>query len=260
LDRDPHADRQTGFDRKDWMERTQHGRSAPIPTVVGIMDRDSWNARTDNIVVVDPRKRRLTWIPRDLWSAVADDRINEAFARGGHDVFQAAIRQIGLPARASLVVLRTAVERFLSGLRITIPVDRPRRYWYPMAPTLRLQDGAKLVGFDPPYDVLEGERIHQWIGARSSADTPAPRLPDLDRIARQQVFLRRLLEDGHDFAPVVADAALASVSDAGALDQLGRVRPDWDFRTFDRVEPRHIDGKHVLVRRRLLRWWPWENR
>lgn len=38
------------------MERTQHGRSAPMPTVVGVMDRDSWNARTDNIVVVDPEE------------------------------------------------------------------------------------------------------------------------------------------------------------------------------------------------------------
>lgn len=230
-----------------------------MPTVVGVMDRDSWNARTDNIVVVDPERRRLTWIPRDLWSARVDDRINEAFARGGHELFQAAVREVGLPARASVVVLRMAVERALSGLRITIPVDRPRRYWYPLEPTLRLQDGRKLVGFDPPREALEGERIHQWIGARSSADTPAPRLPDLDRIGRQQVFLRRLLEDGRDFAPVVADAALASVSDAGALEQLGLVRPDWDFRTFDRVEPRTIDGKHVLVRRRLFRW-PWGRR
>ena len=54
-----------------------------MATVVGILDQDSWSARTDNIVVADPVAKSLTWIPRDLWCAVLGDRINEAFALAG---------------------------------------------------------------------------------------------------------------------------------------------------------------------------------
>jgi anionic cell wall polymer biosynthesis LytR-Cps2A-Psr (LCP) family protein len=220
------------------------------PTVVGIMDRDSWTARTDNIVVADPRRRRLIWVPRDLWSDAVGDRINEAYGRGGHELFLAAVRELGIPVESSVVLLRSAVENALSALRISVPVDRPRRYWYPLEPTLRIQDGAKLVVFEPPHEMLAGERIHQWVGARRSADTPPPRLPDFDRIERQQILVRRLLEERFDFSITLDNPALVAVSDPTALEQLGAVRLGWAFRTYDRVEPVTIDSKMVLVRQR----------
>jgi anionic cell wall polymer biosynthesis LytR-Cps2A-Psr (LCP) family protein len=231
------------------------------PTVVGVMDRDSWTARTDNIVVVDARRRRLLWIPRDLWSDVVGDRINEAYGRGGHKLLLAAVRELGIPVESSVVLLRSAVEHALGRLRISVPVDRPRRYWYPLEPTLRLQDGAKLVVFEPPQETLVGERIHQWVGARKSADNPPPRLPDLDRIERQQIFVRRLLEEGFDFSRTLADPALVAVNGARALEQLGVVDNVWALRTYDRVKPVTIDGKMVLVRdRSLLRVRNWIRR
>jgi len=223
-------------------------------TVVGVMDLDSWTARTDNIVVVDTKRRRLVWVPRDLWSDVVGDRINEAFASGGHERLQAAVRAHGLRAESSVVLLRSGVERALDGLRVTVPVDRSRRYWYPLAPTLRIQDGRKLVAFEPPRETLSGERIHQWVGARQSADFPAPTLPDVDRIERQQVLVRTLLEDGFPFAKALEDPALASIAGSRALDVLGAVRATWDFETFRRFQPVTIEGKMVLLgrRRRLL--------
>lgn len=220
------------------------------PTVIGVMDRDSWTANTDNIVVADPRRRRLLWIPRDLWSDVVGDRINDAYRRGGHELLLAAVRELGIPVESSVVLLRSAAEHALGGLRISVPVDRPRRYWYPLEPTLRIQDGAKLVAFEPPQETLVGERIHQWVGARRSADTPPPRLPDLDRIERQQILVRRLLEEGFDFSTALENPTLVAVSGARALEQLGVVRSDWALRTYDRVEPATIDGKMVLVRHR----------
>ena len=226
--------------------------------VVGIMDRDHWTARTDNIVVVDGRRRRLLWIPRDLWSDVVGDRINEAYGRGGHKLLLAAVRELGIPVESSVVLLRSAVERALDGLRISVPVDRPRRYWYPLEPTLRLQDGAKLIVFEPPQEMLAGERIHQWVGARKSADSPPPKLPDFDRIERQQVFVRRLLEEGFDFLSTLSDTARVAVSGAHALEHRG-VDHTWAMRTYDRVEPVTIDGKMVLARQRnplpgIRRW------
>ncbi|MGQ0640926.1 MAG: LCP family glycopolymer transferase [Gemmatimonadaceae bacterium] len=220
------------------------------PTVIGVMDRDSWTARTDNIVVADPRRRRLLWIPRDLWCDVVGDRINGAYERGGHKLFLAAVRELGIPVESSVVLLRSAVEHALAGLSISIPVDRPRRYWYPLEPTLRLEDGAKLVVFEPPQETLAGERIHQWIGARRSADSPPPRLPDLDRIERQQILVRRLLEEKFDFSRALDNPALVAVSGASALEQLGCVGLGWAMRTYDRVEPVTIDRKMVLVRQR----------
>jgi anionic cell wall polymer biosynthesis LytR-Cps2A-Psr (LCP) family protein len=233
-------------------------RAAMRPTVIGIMDRDSWAARTDNIAVADARRRRLTWIPRDLWSQAVGDRINEAFGRGGHTLLIAAVREFHFPVESSVVLLRSAVERALAGLSISVPVDRPRTYWYPLEPTLRIQDGAKLVVFKPPQETLTGERIHQWVGARRSADTPPPRLPDLDRIQRQQILVRRLLEEGFDFSSALTDPDQVAVSDPDALGPLAAVTVGWALRTYDVVEPVTIDGKMVLVRRprlRRLRIW-----
>ncbi|TIT89124.1 MAG: hypothetical protein E5W55_25135 [Mesorhizobium sp.] len=36
--------------------------------VVATLERDNWTANTDVIVAVDVARRRLTWVPRDLWS------------------------------------------------------------------------------------------------------------------------------------------------------------------------------------------------
>jgi hypothetical protein len=66
--------------------------------------------------------------------------------------------------------------------------------------------------------LLVGERLHQWIGARHAAEGRRPRPPDLDRIARQQVLVRR-----------------------GAVTRSSRLD------TFARVRAAEVDGKRVLV-------------
>jgi hypothetical protein len=250
IDRDSLLQRGVWRSALDAMAHAREQRGAIDATVVGIMDRDSWTANTDNIVIVNARRRLLCWVPRDIWSPVLGDRINAAYSKGGHVAFQSALRELGLPVSSSIVLLRAAVERALADLRITVPVARTRRYWYPATPVSRLQDGAKLVVFEAPQETLEGERIHQWIGARKSADQPAPRLPDLDRIERQQILARRLLEERFAFSRVLEDPTLVSVSAATALEQLARVRADWTMRAVSDVEPVTIDGKHVLIRRR----------
>ncbi|MEB3165955.1 MAG: hypothetical protein VKO65_04720 [Cyanobacteriota bacterium] len=219
---------------------------APRTTVVAVLDRDDWSACTDNIVVVDAERRTLTWVPRDLWSWRCAARINAAFARGGHPLLQAALAELGLPVASSLVLRRCAVERALATLRITVPVPRTRRYWYPLAPRQRLEDGARLVTFAAPQETLEGERLHQWLGARRSADRPAPPLPDLDRIQRQQVLVRRLLEERFAFAAVLEDPGAAAISDPEPLELLARVRADWRMRTLDRVAPFLCEGQQAL--------------
>jgi anionic cell wall polymer biosynthesis LytR-Cps2A-Psr (LCP) family protein len=55
-----------------------------LPVVaVAVMDRDSWGANTDNLAVVDPHRRSVVSVPRDLWCTSVGDRINRAWAEGG---------------------------------------------------------------------------------------------------------------------------------------------------------------------------------
>lgn len=213
------------------------------------MDRDSWEAQTDNIVVVDAKRRRLLWIPRDLWSEVVGDRVNAAFARGGHRLLMEALAEYRLPVGASICCHRSALEQALEGLCISVPVPRQLSLWYPLHPTERLEDGRKVVTFEPPREWLAGERIHQWLGARWAVDPAVGALPDLERIERQKVFVRRLLEEQIRFSRLLDDSALVSlVGREEALADLARVQPNWGFRTLDAVRPAAVDGKLVLTR------------
>jgi hypothetical protein len=223
-----------------------------MATAVCVLDRDDWGANTDNMVVVDPARKLLLWVPRDIWCPSFGDRINTAFARGGHALLQAALGEIGIGVAHSLCLRRIAVERALDGLSITVPVPAPLDLLYPLAPRTFIEDGRKVVRFRPPEERLEGERIHQWIGARQVLSGKSG---DLMRIGRQHVFVRRLLETGFDFRAAVADPRQISSSSSTALDEAGAVRRDWRFATLDDVRPARIQGKEVLLRKgAMMRW------
>jgi anionic cell wall polymer biosynthesis LytR-Cps2A-Psr (LCP) family protein len=220
-----------------------------VVTVVSIMDRSSWAANTDNIVLVDAELRLLTWIPRDLWSPMLRDRINTAFRRGGHAALMAALVEQGEEVDESVCVLRDAVKTALHDVSVRVPVDEPLRFWYPLEPEREIEDGKKQVEFNPPSELLSGERIHQWMGARYEVDGISS---DFGRIRRQQILLSRLIEDGFDFTRVIADPARSSMTSARACDELREVRADWVCSAIDDVVDDKIDGKAVLVRRHPL--------
>jgi hypothetical protein len=104
-----------------------------------------------------------------------------------------------------------------------------------------------VVSFRPPEERLEGERIHQWIGARRSLSGETG---DLARIKRQHVLVRRLLGTDFDFRSVVRDRELTRASSAAAFGELAAARPDWTFATLEGVVPATINGKEVLLLRR----------
>lgn len=216
-----------------------------MATVVTVMDRAGFDQRTDNIVVVQPSRHRLLWVPRDVWCDALGDRVNGAFAAGGHDALVGALRTLGIEVDHSVCVPRGAVERALRGLVVTVPVAEPMRFWYPLQPTRPIEEGRKPVDFLPPHEQLSGERIHQWLGARHGRDG-AVAASDLDRIRRQQVFVRAVLRQGFDGAGVLSDPEPPSVSDPVALDELRRVRSWWRTATTDQVYDRVIDGLQVL--------------
>jgi len=215
-----------------------------MATVVAITDRDEWWGPTDNVVVADPASRTLTWVPRDLWCSGLLHRINTAFAWEGHRGLRRALGEHGLPVDHSVVVRRDASERALEGTRVTVPVLAEIRLWYPARRGVDTEVARKEVVFSPPAETLAGERIHQWAGGRFGVDRT---LTDLDRIERQQVLVRALLESGFDFAAVTRDRERISLSGEAALEELGRVDAGWTFSTFDRLEPRTVAGLSVLV-------------
>lgn len=212
--------------------------------VVCVTDRDSFDTNTDNIAIVDPTLRRILSVPRDLWDGRNRRRINRAWAEGGFAALQDSLAAVGLHVDAGVNIRRSAVEDALEDVRVTVPVERPLVFLYPLAPQQPIEDGAKPVRFDPPSTELSGERIHQWLGARYSLRDPES---DLGRIERQQVFVRQLLEDGFDFHRLLVDPDRVSVSDSGAWQTLRSVDTTWTYATVDGLVDRRIMGKDVLV-------------
>lgn len=216
-----------------------------MSTYVALMDRPGWESNTDVIVVVRPRRRDLLWVPRDLWSERIGERINRAFAGGGHDALLDALRGAGVRVGHGVCVPRELCEEVLDGIEVTVPVEEPLRYWYPLAPALPIEDGRKLVRFDPPSERLSGERLHQWLGARIAVGRPSS---DLERIARQQVALRVALRQG---LSLEAWVDRPSLSDPRALEELSAVTADWRLRTLTDFAPgTAANGDKVVFRRR----------
>ena len=222
-----------------------------MTTVLSIMDRGEWGANTDNIVVADPESRSLLWVPRDLWCERFGNRINRVFAHDRHAGLIEQLGDHGIAVDHSLCVRREALERALAQLDVTVPVSERLEFWYPLQPTAPIEAGRKRIVFEPPQERLAGERIHQWIGARyEPEDRRAPLLHsgDYARMRRQQVLLRRLLEDGFDFASLLADPDLVTASSGEAIEELARVDRGWRFSVLDDVRNAIRDEMMVLER------------
>jgi hypothetical protein len=213
-----------------------------VSTIVGVMDRPGFHANTDNLVLVDPAASRLTWIPRDLWCETLRARINRAFSRGGHELLVAALGELGFHVTNSLVLSREATQEALADAVVVVPVPCRMTFSYPLTPCAPIEEGSKEVAFNPPAEVLRGERIHQWMGARGARAT------DLHRIERQKILVRRLLEKGFDFRRALARPAWYSISGADCLTDLAQVRPDWKFETVTGLTPITVQGQSVLLR------------
>ena len=218
-----------------------------MSTVVSIMDRPGWGENTDNIVVVRPRRRELVWVPRDLWCGDIGRRVNAAFEHGGHDGLRSALRDFGLKARHSVCLQREAAGAVAERVDVEVPVHKQLRFRYQFTPLAPIEDGWRWIEFNPPTERLSGERVHQWLQARFAPD---PHIAgDLRRIERQQTLVRALLASGFDFGAGL-DPDLVSV-DGDPAEDLRQVRADWRMRTVGPVVPATIEGRKVILRRRL---------
>lgn len=207
------------------------------------MDRNGWWANSDVIVVAQPERRRLVWVPRDIWCEPLGDRINAAFRLGGHEGLRDGLAHLGLEVAHIVCLLPDALAAAIEGLEVEVPVRRELAFWYPLAPQQPIEEGRRQVRFSPPAERLSGERIHQWIGARYAVEAPGS---DLYRLSRQQILVRCLLRDGFDFARALALPEAVRMSSPGATAELAGVDEDCLMRTLGPTEAVTIDGKQVL--------------
>lgn len=197
-------------------------------TCLVITDRDNWESCTDNIVVASTATKTLTWVPRDLWSPLLDAKINEAYRRGGHVLINRSLRNFGIDISDSIVMQPKALLPLIDRCLVFVPVDHKQEFWYPITRERPIEQGKKIVAFNPPKEAIYGERFHQWVGARTSADTNAQ--DDLTRIKRQQLLISCLLGTNFDFSDV--DLSGVSFSTPGVWGDILNVTPDWDMVTF----------------------------
>jgi glycosyltransferase involved in cell wall biosynthesis len=221
-----------------------------MATVVGILDRDHWGANTDNIVVADPTTRTLTWIPRDLWCPSINHRINKAFAIGGIERLVAGLNELGFPCDQGLVLRRSATERAAMHISLEVPVKKEIHFWYPLHPTLPIHGPRKPVSFLPPSERLEGDRIHEWLGARKRLLHRSLRREGTNgkRMRRQQIFLRVLIEQNFDFSLLLADPKAVRLTGEEALRELAMIDASWRMQTFENVRQATINGMWVQLK------------
>lgn len=221
-----------------------------MSTVVSVMDEDSWDARTDNIAVVEPARKRILWIPRDLWCPRLDNRINRAFAiGGGHELLIASLREHGIHVDASVCIRRGATARALKYESVWVPVERPMKFWYPLWPLVSTEEARKIVEFHPPGETLTGERIHQWLGARKSLDGDQS---DLQRLERHKIFISALITGSFDFSKLLNDRDRISIHGTGAMEDLRQVRADWKQKTLGPLVHAKVRQMQVVVKKSRL--------
>ena len=192
--------------------------------VIGIMDRNHWTARTDVIVIANPKEKTLTWIPRDLYCESIKDRINTSYNKGMESLFLSCLKELGYNNVKYCVCLlpefcQECIQHISS---IYVPLYKTLSFEYPLHRHKPIEDGKQIITFSEPGEYLSGDRIHEFIGARypilNTNDkkklfkeeinyneycrkTGHPNyarhngFPDFNRIRRQQIFIKEWLKN-----------------------------------------------------------------
>jgi hypothetical protein len=172
------------------------------------MDRNYWLARTDVVVICDSAKKLIYWLPRDLYCARIKNRLNTAYAKGKDTLVMECLNDIGITVKYCVCILPHLInENIINIGEINISIPITRNFYYPLHRQAPIEKGKRLITFTAPNEILAGERIHEYIGARYLADKvpqqdnhiPRPYFSDFDRIRRQQKLLKTLLKNKYNF-------------------------------------------------------------
>ena len=158
--------------------------------IMGVDRRDGDVGRSDTLMLaaVDEEQGRATLlsIPRDTRVEVGTygyDKINHAYAFGGHEMTLAAVEKIvGVPVTHYVLIDTSAFERIVDAVGgVDINVEKRMHYEDPWD-----DNGGLVIDLQPGEQHMTGAQAIQYVRYRDGEG-------DIGRIARQQHFMRALL-------------------------------------------------------------------
>ena len=158
--------------------------------LMGVDRRADDVGRSDTLMLaaVDEEDERATLlsIPRDTRIEVGSygyDKINHAYAFGGHEMTLAAVEKlVGVPVTHYILIDTSAFERIVDAVGgVDIDVEKRMHYEDPWD-----DDGGLVIDLQPSMQHMNGAQAIQYVRYRDGEG-------DIGRIARQQHFMRALL-------------------------------------------------------------------
>ena len=135
----------------------------------------------------------------------------------------------------------------LSTIKVYVPIQDYAEYYYPAILGQALETAKKTISFTPPGELLQGERIHQFIGARTRTNSADYKnLPDLERIARQQIFMQALVKDKFDFSIFLNYSIIIQASQLARFKTV--IQTNYQYCLFNPgLKMTRIDNKLILL-------------
>lgn len=158
--------------------------------VMGIDQRADDVGRSDTLMVatVDPQKKKaaVLSIPRDTRVKISGhgyDKINHAYAYGGHDLSKETVENLlGVPMDHYVLIDTKAFERIIDALGgVDIDVEKRMYYEDPWD-----DNGGLVIDLYPGQQHMNGETAIQYVRYRDEEG-------DIGRIERQQKFMKAVV-------------------------------------------------------------------
>ncbi len=215
--------------------------------VITIMDRNAWTNNTDIIIFVEPSKKTLTWIPRDIYIKDIDHRINAAYRLGRDELLFKSLKSINYDVSYNLCIQPYAIEDIFNQIgTITVPVEHDRKFKYPLHRHQPIENGHRIVEFNYPFEDLSGDRIHEWIGARYAVDKTSSYSSDLDRILRQQILIKEILKTKKENIKSYKSEYIRGLNN-NILEVLDTIDDTWTYTRIKNLLTATINKKMVLI-------------
>ncbi len=219
--------------------------------VIAVMDRNGWTERTDVIIVVNTTNKTIEWIPRDMYVDLIENRLNTAYKMGGSDYLIKCLEEINIHVDYCLCLLPSFIEKVFKIIdSIKVPVKNNLLFKYPLHRHQPIEDGERLVEFKAPYEILSGDRFHEWIGARFEINPIKSSYPDFNRSRRQQLLLNEILKkkDIFDFTSLIHSKDANGMNDE-IIEILRNIDESWTLVEIKESQymPAIINGMSVLT-------------
>ena len=167
------------------------GKSEVHVMIMGVDQREDDVGRSDTLMLatVDTSqgKASLLSIPRDTRVRIEGngyDKINHAYAFGGHELTQGTVEHLlGIPVDYYVLVNIHAFERIVDAMGgVDIDVEKRMYYEDPWD-----DDGGLVIDLYPGEQHMDGRKAIQYVRYRDGEG-------DIGRIGRQQKFMKAMLE------------------------------------------------------------------